>query len=179
MLLTLLYLLISIQKSRNVLLKPVTSKYLIENTINNILANETNILLVNSNLRLSVPTMHFDSSLRNVYELTQFKDLHIVLNCTETKNITKLLNQFVEHVGLLEKAYTMILVKEKPDKSTVEFLIQNEIHQVVFINLNDVKFSGWPKSPRRFKACYTDVIPYTTLDNNKQGLFFCLLCISI
>lgn len=185
MLLSLLYVVFLIQKSGNVLLNQVTSESFIENHINQVLANQTSILLVNSNIRLSAPTMYFNSPLPNLYELTQFNDLYIVLNCTEIQNITKLLNQFVEHVGLLDKANTMILVPEKPDKSTMEFLAQNEIHKVVFINLKDVEFlyiqsrivksskefPGWPKSPRSFKACYIETVPYTALDHNKKGLF--------
>lgn len=183
MLLTLLCVVILIQNSGNVLLQQVTSaESFIENHISKVLANQTNILLVNSNIRLNVPTLYFDCSLTNVYELTQFNDLHIVLNCTEIE----VLKQFVEHVGLLERAHTMILVPEKPDKSTMEFLAQNEIHKVVFINLKDMEFlyiqsrivesskefPGWPKSPRSFKACYADAVPYTSLDDNKKGLFF-------
>lgn len=186
MLLTLLYVVILIQNSGNVLFQQVTSaESFIENHITKILANQTNILLVNSNIKLNVPTLYFDCSLTNVYELTQFNDLHIVLNCTESQNITKLLKQFVEHVGLLESAHTLILVPEKPDKSTMEFLAQNEVHKVVFINLKDMEFlyiqsriverskefPGWPKNPRSLKACYPDAVPYTSLHDNRKGLF--------
>lgn len=191
MFLTLLYITLTFHSSENVIhsLKPDVSSLFPQTYLNKLILsskiNQTDILIINSNFQFKVPSMYFNSNqnLPNLGSLYHCKRLCVFLDATGEVPIANSLTKFAEYVGLLEKSYILVLLSKEPDRSVLNFLIQNKILNVVFVKLQDMEFFyikdinhferskqfRWPGIPRNLTVCYVDVIPYTSLGPNEKG----------
>lgn len=155
----------------------------LDNITNSANFNESEIFLINCNIEVTLPSMYFGLKEKpNLCKPTKAKTM-IILNTTKSEQITSSLHNFVQYSGLLEKAHILVLVMEVPDQSVVEFLQENHIYKVVFVRTDKMDFfyikgmvvqkshfKGWPVIPKVLKVCYSDAVPYTTIEFGQKGV---------
>lgn len=183
MFLSLFYLTVLFHKSETLIQSLTPNNLHLQKLLDNFTTDFNELYLINCNIQVTVlPTMYFD--FKKPPKLDTHKAMFVV-NLTKTD----LLPNLVQYSGIMEKAHILVLVKEEPDQVLVGFFQQNHIYQVVFVKLCTKSgkvdflyikeklvqkfqdFQGWPEIPKVLRVCYSDAVPYTTIEFGQKGLY--------
>lgn len=187
MLLFLVYVIVLFHKSETIIHSSLNTQNLhIQKFLDNLTntANFNELILINCYFQITVPSMYFGLKEKPTLNNPTKEKTMIILNTTQSEQITNSLHNFVQYARLLEKAYILVLIMEEPDQKVMEFLQQNRIYKVVFVRTDKVEFSlikgkmvqkfqrfkGWPDIPKVLRVCYSDSVPYTTIGSGQKGL---------
>lgn len=121
------------------------------------------VLIVNSDIQLGLPCMYFSTDRQIVADqVCDSEEVYIILN-----SINEEVFEVVKKIAMYCLAEAHILVLEKPNQTSLNYLETNGIYKIVFVDTHQLnEFNSWPSSNRTFNVCYTVHVPYTTIDNH-------------